>query len=329
MAGGLFFAYVAVSLRIHEHLLSHSFDLGIFVQVVQSYAAGHLPVSEVKGPDFPVLGDHFSPILAVLAPLYWLWPSVKLLLVAQAALVAASVLPLAFWARRTLGSAAAVVIGVCYGVSWGIASGVGYDFHEWAFAVPLLAFSLTALGSDRLRAAAFWALPLVLVKEDLGLTVVVIGPLIAWRGGPGGRRLGIVTASVGLAATALVVPVLSAFHPGGFDGYYASHNPRTADSGSGDLLDFLHTVTVGLITAQEKVTTLILVLAPTLFLAVRSPLLLVALPCAGGTRAAAVCTATWRAPRQSPCCSCRTSRCGSWFSRRAGRPTPAWRWPAV
>ncbi|WP_445270614.1 DUF2079 domain-containing protein [Streptomyces sp. DSM 41634] len=280
MAGALFFAYTALSLRIHEHLLSHSFDLGIFVQVVRSYADGHLPVSEIKGPDFPVLGDHFSPVLAVLAPLYWLWPSVKLLLVAQAALIAASVLPLAFWARRTLGSTTAVVIGACYAVSWGIASGVAYDFHEWAFAVPLLAFSLTALADGRLRAAAYWALPLVLVKEDLGLTVAVIGLVIAWRGGRGGRRLGIVTAAAGLAASALAVLTLASFHPGGFDGYFASHNPGGgAGSGSdGGLVELLHQGTLGLITPQEKVTTLILMLAPTLFLALRSPLLLIALP---------------------------------------------------
>nr|WP_280921411.1 DUF2079 domain-containing protein [Streptomyces novaecaesareae] len=56
-----------------------------------------------------------------------------------------------------------------------------------AFAVPLLAFSLTALGDGRPRAAAYWALPLLLVKEDLGLTVAVIGLLIARRGH---RRLG-------------------------------------------------------------------------------------------------------------------------------------------
>ncbi|MFB6522851.1 DUF2079 domain-containing protein [Streptomyces sp. NPDC056401] len=287
MAGALFFAYMALSLRIHERLLSRSFDLAIFVQVVRSYASGHLPVSEVKGPDFPVLGDHFSPILALLAPLYWLWPSVKVLLVAQAALVAGSVLPLAFWARRTLGSAAAAVIATCYGLSWGIASGVSSDFHEWAFALPLLTLSLTALGGGRLRAAAYWALPLLLVKEDLGLTVAAIGLVIAWRGGRGGRRLGLLTAAAGVVGTGLALLVLASFHPGGFDGYLVSHNPGGGAGGSGGalvgetqggVLELLHQLTLGLITPQEKVTTLILILAPTLFLALRSPLALIALP---------------------------------------------------
>ncbi|MFD5142893.1 DUF2079 domain-containing protein [Streptomyces sp. NPDC058401] len=284
MAGVLFFAYMTLSLRIHERLHSRSFDLGIFVQVVRSYASGHLPVSEVKGPDFPVLGDHFSPVLALLAPLYWLWPSVKVLLVAQAALVAGSVLPLAFWVRRTVGSAAAVAIGTCYGLAWGIASGVSSDFHEWAFALPLLTLSLTALADGRLRAAAYWALPLLLVKEDLGLTVAAIGLLIAWRGGPGGRRTGLLTAAAGVLGSALALLVLSSFHPGGFDGYFLSHNPGSGAAGGagtgsgGGAAELLHRFTLGLITPQEKVTTLVLALAPTLFLALRSPLVLVALP---------------------------------------------------
>ncbi|MEV6956705.1 DUF2079 domain-containing protein [Streptomyces sp. NPDC051183] len=281
LAAGLLLCYLALSLRIHHRLLSHSYDLGIFDQVVRSYAVGRLPVSELKAPDFPILGDHFSPVLAVLAPLYRLWPSAQTLLVAQAVLVAASVVPLAGWAHRSLGRVPAVVIGLCYGLSWGIASGVGFDFHEVAFALPLLACSLAALGSGRLRAAAYWAVPLVLVKEDLGLTVAVIGLVIAWRAGPGARRLGIVTAVVGVAGTALaMLVVLPAFNPGG-EYAYTSYLGGSEGGGAGFWAgagELLHEATVGLVTPETKVSTLVLVLAPTLFLALRSPIALVALP---------------------------------------------------
>ncbi|MEU9010441.1 DUF2079 domain-containing protein [Streptomyces sp. NPDC048479] len=274
MAGALFFAYMALSLRIHQRLHSNSYDLGIFEQVVRSYADGHLPVSELKAPDFPVLGDHFSPILALVAPLYWLWRSPNALLVVQAALVAASVVPLAVWARRKLGSTAAAVIGICYGISWGLASGVGFDFHEVAFAVPLLAFSLTALGSDRLRAAAYWALPLLLVKEDLGLTVAMIGLVIARRGD---RKLGIITASAGLAGSLLALLVfLPAANPSGsFAYWYWLDSPGGSEGG---LTDLLYKNTIGLITPAAKISTFVLMLAPTLFLALRSPLLWIAMP---------------------------------------------------
>ncbi|KMO99120.1 hypothetical protein ACS04_03960 [Streptomyces roseus] len=278
MASGLFLLYMLLSLRTHERLLSHAFDLAIFEQAVRSYAEGHLPLSEVKGPGFPVLGDHFSPVLAVLAPLYRLWPSARTLLVAQAGLIAVSVLPLTQWARRSLGSTAALVLGLCYGLSWGIASGVGFDFHEWAFAVPLLACSLSALGEGRPRAAACWALPLVLVKEDMGLTVAVVGLLIAWRGGRRARRLGLGVALAGVASTLLaVLVVLPAFSPSG-SYFYTVYAGASGGGQGGGFAEALRTATIGLVTPETKVTTLMLVLAPTLFLAVRSPLVLVAVP---------------------------------------------------
>ncbi|MFJ3333889.1 DUF2079 domain-containing protein [Streptomyces sp. NPDC086766] len=282
MAGALFVAYAAVSVRFHERMITSGYDLGIFQQVVRSYAEGHLPVSEVKGQDFPVLGDHFSPILALVAPFYMMWRSAETLLLVQAALVAVSVVPLALWARRALGAPAGAVIGACYGLSWGIASAVGYDFHEVAFAAPLLAFSLTALGNGRLTAAACWALPLLLVKEDLGLTVLVVGLLIIRRGD---RRLGAFTALAGLTGTALALfVVLPSFNPDGSFAYWSllQDSPvgsqGTTAGGAGGLLGMLHQATIGLVTPQTKVTTFTLVLAPTVFLAMRSPLLWVALP---------------------------------------------------
>ncbi|MGW8955697.1 DUF2079 domain-containing protein [Streptomyces sp. NPDC055709] len=274
LAAVLFLAYMAVSLRIHQRLLSNSYDLGVFDQAVRSWASGHLPVSELKGPNFPILGDHFHLILVLLVPFYWLWPGPETLLVAQAALIAVSVLPLVVWARRELGDVAAAVIGVCYGASWGIASAVGFDFHEVAFAAPLLSLSLVALGTGKLRAAVYWALPLLLVKEDLGLTVAAIGLVIVHRGS---RKLGLTAAAIGVGGSLLaLLVILPVFNPtGSYDRWYMLDNPDGQGAGLGDLL---YKVTIGLIIPEVKVTTLILVLAPTLFLALRSSMVWIALP---------------------------------------------------
>ncbi|QMU80275.1 DUF2079 domain-containing protein [Streptacidiphilus sp. PB12-B1b] len=256
-------------------MLTTGFDLGIFEQVVRCYAHGRLPVVDLKGPGFQELGDHFSPILATLAPLYRAWPSPAVLLLAQAALFALAVVPLARWAQRAMGPAVAWAVGLGYGASWGIASAVGFDFHEVCFAVPLLAFSLAALGQGRLRAASGWSLPLLLVKEDLGLTVAVIGVLIAWRGG---RRLGWATAAAGLVGSALeVLVVIPAFNPGGHYTYLDGLD--SAPAGASGLPGQLYRLTVGLVAAPDpKALTLVLLLAPTAFLALRSALLWAAVP---------------------------------------------------
>ncbi len=274
-AACLFVLYTIVSVRRHYTLQTTGYDLGIFEQAVRSYASGHLPTSEIKGPDFPILGDHFSPVLALIAPIYKLFPTAVTLLVAQAALLAVAVVPIARTAQRLLGRNTALVIAAGYGLSWGIAATVGFDFHEVAFAVPLMAFSACALVERRLMAAVLWALPLLLVKEDLGLTVTMVG-LLVWHYGD--RVLGVVTALVGLAGCALVVlVVLPANNPDGSFSYWKNlkGGGESSSSGPGDLAE---RVSFGLVNPEPKAILLVMLLAPTAFVALRSPLLLLALP---------------------------------------------------
>ncbi|MEU0175576.1 DUF2079 domain-containing protein [Streptomyces massasporeus] len=270
LAGALFAAYTVVSVGRHRHMAGLSWDLGIFEQVVRAYAQLRRPVADLKGPGFIILGDHFSPVTALLAPLYRLFPSPVTLLVAQAALFALSAVPVTRAAARFLGRRRGLALGLAYGLSWGIQRAVDFDFHEICFAVPLIAFSLEALLARRPRAALWWALPLVLVKEDLGLTLAAIALVVAWRArGSSARtvRYALGVAVFGVAVTVLVLTVIipSFNTAGGYD-YWT----KVSDAGSP--FD-------GLVT---KLRTLAWLLVPTTgLLALRSPLVLVALPTLG------------------------------------------------
>jgi uncharacterized membrane protein len=144
-------------------------------------------VVNIHGPGFNLLGDHFQPIVALIVPFFLLFPSPATLLVAQALLTAVSVIPVSRAAAAMLGRGAGWAIGAAYGFSWGLAQMIDFDFHEIAFAVPLLAFSLSALVRGRTRAAVLWALPLVFVKEDQGFTVAALG-IVMILAGAGWRR---------------------------------------------------------------------------------------------------------------------------------------------
>ncbi|MFI5802605.1 DUF2079 domain-containing protein [Streptomyces sp. NPDC051561] len=254
-----FLAYTAYALRMHASFRTTGYDLGIFGQAIRSYAELALPASEIRattGPDpdtpFPLLGDHFHPLLAVLAPLYRLIPHVETLLVAQAALAA--------WSVYVVTRAGGRRIGVAYALSWGVQKLIGFDFHEVALALPLLALSLAAYRDGRWRACAAWAAGLVLVKEDLGATVLVLGLLLLRRN----RRAGLALCVLGPAAAALaVLVVLPHFNPSG--GYTYLSTPGGATTGIPSGLD-------------TKATTLFVLLLPTLFLVLRSPLILLVLP---------------------------------------------------
>ena len=85
--------YSALALYRYSHFVWSSWDLGIFTQVVSSYAHLEAPTVPIRGVGFNALGDHFSPALAVLAVPYALVPDPATLLVAQALLLAWSIFP--------------------------------------------------------------------------------------------------------------------------------------------------------------------------------------------------------------------------------------------
>ncbi|MFF8830347.1 DUF2079 domain-containing protein [Streptomyces sp. NPDC015131] len=273
-AAALFAVYATVAVRRHLLLRTTGYDLGIFEQAVRAYSELRAPVVPLRGEGFNLLGDHFHPLLAALAPLYRLWPSPVCLLAAQSALLALAVVPLARWAARALGRRAAHAVAVTYGLSWGIASAAAFDFHEVALAVPLLAFSLEALAHRRWGPAVAWAAPLLLVKEDLGLTLAAVGAYVVIKGGGAARRLGLATAATGLAGSFVEIKLLMpAFHP---DGGYA-HGGNLSE-GYGSLLSTLAHAPLDALRPDVKAMTLVLVFAPSALLALRSPLSLIAVP---------------------------------------------------
>ncbi|MFH8614062.1 DUF2079 domain-containing protein [Streptomyces sp. NPDC017979] len=276
-AAALFALYATVSVRRHLLIRTTGFDLGIFEQAVRAYAQLQPPLVPLRGEDFNLLGDHFHPALAVLAPLYRIWPSPITLLLAQAALLAVAVVPLAGWAQRVLGRRPAHAVALAYGLSWGVASAVAFDFHEVALAVPLIAYAVVALGQGRYRAAVAWAAPLVLIKEDLGLTLAALGAYVAWKGP---RRLGLLTALAGLVAFVVEIKLLlPAFNPAG--GY--AHGENLGEGAHASLLATIAFAPLDALRPDVKATTLVLVFAPSALLALRSPLALIAVP-----------TLTWR-----------------------------------
>lgn len=283
----LFFVlYSTVAILRNNHMLNAGFDLGIFEQAIAAYARGEAPIVELKGPGFNLLGDHFHPILALVAPFYRLFPSGITLLVVQSALLALACYPLTRWAHRAVGPVAALVVGCGVGASWGIVSAAAKDFHEIAFAVPLLAFSATALGQRRWWAGALWAAPLLLVKEDLGLTLAAVGAYIGYRAIRERRSaddtrsrflLGMGVVVLGVAGTAVeMLVLLPAMNPSGAFAYW-NQIPGDGASPSGNALQ----LALGVFWPPMKWLLLLMLAAPVAFFGVRSPLLLLCVPTLG------------------------------------------------
>ena len=173
--------YISFSLVQWRTLSDPSWDLAIFTEAAQAYSRFEAPIVPIKGPGYNLLGDHFHPILILLGPIFRFFPSAFTLLIVQDLLIAASVLPIARLAQRFLGRGGAVLVGLAYGLGWGLQGAVAAQFHEVCVAVPLLACAGAAFVERRWGACMAWLAPVILVKEDLGLTVFVAGLALAWR----------------------------------------------------------------------------------------------------------------------------------------------------
>ncbi|WP_438293453.1 DUF2079 domain-containing protein [Streptomyces sp. HUAS TT7] len=269
LAAALFLAYAALGVLRYRRMETLSWDLGIFEQVVRAYAHFQAPVADLKGPGADILGDHFSPVTALLAPAYRLFPTPVTLLVAQSALFALAAVPVTRASARLLGRGPGLAVGAAFGLSWGIQRAADFDFHEICFAVPLIAFGLEAVLRGRWRAALLYALPLVLVKEDLGLTTAALAVVVALRArrtSPRAVRYAVAVAVFGAVATLVTLTVvIPAFNSSGAYDYWGKMG------GPGPLAGW-----------DVKARTLLWVLLPTTgLLALRSPLLLAALPTLG------------------------------------------------
>jgi uncharacterized membrane protein len=259
-----FIVYTLFSWLQWRSFAIRSWDLGIFTQLAKDYAHFQAPIVSIKGDGYNLLGDHFHPLLVLLAPFYRLFPSAYTLLVVQNLLLAVSVVVMGHFAIKRLGPITGACLGAGYALSWGLQSAIDSQFHEVAFAVPLLALSLVALLDERWRSVWVWASLLVFVKEDLGLTVFVIGLVMAWRAR---TAAGLWLSAWGVGWFILTTKaILPAMNPGDQWAYESQLNISGLLSNPASLFQ------------ADKVITVILLAAITAGLCLFSPLTLIVLP---------------------------------------------------
>jgi uncharacterized membrane protein len=274
--------YCLDSLILLRRFLASTFDLVIFDQGIRGYARFRAPVSiargvsDGQGAHFMLLADHWSPILALLPPLYWIHDRPATLLVAQGVLFALAIPPLWAYTRRRLGAGAAYLVCVAYALSLPVMAAVIFDFHEVAF-VPVL----TAVMVERFDAGRRWhgvlaASVLLLVKEDMGLLVAGFGCYLLltrrWRAG-------LAFLAGGLAATWVATHLLIPAFGGSATFYwaYGQFGPTLGSAALNMITHPLHVLQV-FVTPRVKARTMLGLLAAFGFLPLASPMVVAALP---------------------------------------------------
>jgi uncharacterized membrane protein len=268
--------YAAAAIFRHDRFGSNAYDLGIFDQYVWSVSRFSLgPNTVLRLPT--ALGDHFHPIVWTLAPLYWIWSDPRVLLGAQAVLLAAASLPVFAWARERLGTPPAYAFQLSYLVFWGVLGGDIFDFHEVAFAAPIVSVALYALLTRRDSLLVAMTVLALLTKEDLALTFAAIGVYVALV--QRRRRFGAAIVGACIAAFALLIKVVL---PALADQPYSHWSYTALGSGPGSALKHVVTQPIDSVrtffSPAAKRSALFNLFGTWLFLPLASPLLIVMIP---------------------------------------------------
>lgn len=176
--------YAGLTCYRHYTFNSAGYDLGLQDQVVWNTSRGRLFEGSIEpgNPNGNYLGDHFQPLIGLLALLYLLYPSVYWLLIFQSVCLGCGAIPLFQIARRELQSSLA---GLVFALVYCLYPALGYvnrfDFHFEVVFVPSFLVAWNALTQGRQCLASLWLGVAILGKEELGLTIAITALIVALR----------------------------------------------------------------------------------------------------------------------------------------------------
>ncbi len=240
-------------------------DLGLFYQTHWLIAHGLPPLNTVMG--MHALADHMELLDYVVAPLLRIHDGPETLLLVQSLAAASAVFPLGWMGLRVLESSRT---GLALALLWVLApdlhAGVMFDYNPMLLGGAALLWVAWALLCRGWVACLVTALAASLSREDVCLYVAVVAAVLALRGAPRPRALGV--AALALLLFAFEVTVLfPRFRAGGFRHW--EQFAESADAAEGATVSRLAPT---LVDHPQKRRSILQPLAATGFLGLADPL---------------------------------------------------------
>jgi len=181
-------AHAAVTLTYaitqHYELKTFGIDGMAVVQLMHNVIHGKGLTTSLAAPFVPQhwFGFHFSPILYLIVPFYYLFPHIETLLALGSIAVALAAWPLYLTAKTILeNSSRALLFALLYLINPFVFNGVLHDFHEVDFAPLCIATMLWATVHHKRTILIGLSIVLMCIKEHYGLSVAGFGLLWAWQ----------------------------------------------------------------------------------------------------------------------------------------------------
>lgn len=205
--------YSTLSILRHNHFESGGFDLGLYDHGIWQMSR-FLPLYNTIKERF-LWGDHLTLTLPLIAPLFWIWDNVRILLIFQAIWISVSALTVyKLVLLRKLPHFTAVIVSIAYSLFYGIQYAVFFDFHPVVLATGLVAWVCLFLEQKKTR--LFWlsVLLLLFTQENMGIALVGIAVMYIFQSQY--RKTAVILFVLGVVWTAVAGKIISLFSPTGF-----------------------------------------------------------------------------------------------------------------
>ncbi|MFH0773925.1 MAG: DUF2079 domain-containing protein [bacterium] len=239
-------------------------DLGAWNQIFWNTIRGRILHSTWYGHNF--LGEHMSPILILIAPIYSLWQDPRMLLFFQTFFTGIAAIPIYLIAYHKLKDRFLSLVFACCWLLHPFLSRINLcGFYEVSLAPFLLSLTFLALIKQRIKTYFLLAFLCLMIKEEMSLLMAFFGVYIFLRHN---KKIGIITIATallwGLISLKLLTPNISPVL--GEKATYQHieryrHLGKNLSEIAGNIL--FHPIAIGkIILAPEKIITIILLFLP-------------------------------------------------------------------
>jgi uncharacterized membrane protein len=168
------FIAIATFLAFQQHAAfqTNLYDLGAYTHVVWNTSQGRFFVTSLTPGNY--LTNHFSLLLLLLAPLFFIWPDPRTLMAVQQIILACTIIPAYLILRRHYPRLAPVLV-LAFVLSPLLHQTAFAEFHGVMLATPFLAWAFYALYQKRTWMLVIALGLALLAREDVGLYVASFG----------------------------------------------------------------------------------------------------------------------------------------------------------
>lgn len=177
---GFTVAYSVLGIIRHLRLESLGFDLSIYDQMIWLASKGKPLFSTFVGSH--IFGDHLTPTLLLLVPLYWFKPEITILLVFQSLIACLGAFPIYLIAKKKLhNEVICLTISLSYLLFFGVQNALIFDFHPIVLAATIVSWILWFYENKKMR--YFWLFFILLLglQENLALFSLALGCYLIFK----------------------------------------------------------------------------------------------------------------------------------------------------